>query len=136
MPLEIDLGFSQKLENVPIRWHITLENLQQWPIAVANPAREESDLEGNLTTEDVGFFQNVIQHTIVGIELFPDSGFNLRFGYNFRRGEELSIVDERNFSGLSGGIGIKMNKVRFSYTYARYSSSASSSFFGINIDLQ
>ncbi|WP_066218475.1 type IX secretion system protein PorQ [Formosa haliotis] len=136
LPLEIDLGFSQKLENVPIRWHVTFENLQQWPIAVANPARDETDLEGNQTSEDVGFLKNVFRHTIVGAELFPDSGFNIRLGYSFRRGEELRIVDERNFSGLSAGIGIKMNRMRFSYTYARYSSAASSSFFGINIDLK
>ncbi|MFB9052249.1 type IX secretion system protein PorQ [Formosa undariae] len=136
LPLEIDLGFSQRLENVPIRWHLTLENLQQWPIAVANPARSTSDLEGNKTSEDVSFLSNVIRHTIIGAELFPESGFNLRFGYSFRRGEELRIVDERNFSGLSAGIGIKMNKLRFSYTYARYSSASSSSFFGLNIDLQ
>ncbi|WP_299779521.1 type IX secretion system protein PorQ [uncultured Formosa sp.] len=136
LPFEIDLGFSQKLENVPIRWHVTLENLQEWPIAVSNPARVESDLEGNQTEEDVTFVQNVFRHTILGAELFPDSGFNIRIGYSFRRGEELRIVDERNFSGLSAGIGIKMNRMRFSYTYAKYSSAASSSYFGINIDLQ
>lgn len=136
LPFEIDLGFSQRLENVPIRWHITFENLQQWPIAIANPARVESDLEGNQTSEDISFLGNVMRRTIVGLELFPESGFNIRLGYSFRRGEELSIVDERNFSGLSGGIGIKINKVRFSFTYARYSSASSSSFFGINIDLQ
>jgi hypothetical protein len=27
---------SQELENVPIRWHLTLENLQQWNIAFSN----------------------------------------------------------------------------------------------------
>ena len=27
LPFEIDLGFSQKLKNVPIRWHLTFENL-------------------------------------------------------------------------------------------------------------
>ncbi|QDO94805.1 type IX secretion system protein PorQ [Formosa sediminum] len=136
LPFEIDLGFSQKLENVPIRWHVTLENLQEWPIAVSNPARVETDLEGNQTEEEVSFVQNVMRHTILGAELFPDSGFNIRLGYNFRRGEELRIIDERNFSGLSAGIGIKMNKMRFSYTYAKYSSAASSNYFGINIDLQ
>jgi hypothetical protein len=32
LPLEIIAGVSE-LENVPIRWHLTLENLQQWNIA-------------------------------------------------------------------------------------------------------
>jgi hypothetical protein len=33
LPLEIIAGVSKELENVPIRWHLTLENLQQWNIA-------------------------------------------------------------------------------------------------------
>jgi len=136
LPFEVSLGLSQTLEHVPIRWHVTLENLQEWPIAQPNPARESMDLSGNSTSENVGFVGQVIRHTIVGLELFPESGFNIRLGYNFRRGEELRIVDQRNFSGISTGIGIKMNKMRFSYTHAKYTSAANANFFGLQIDLQ
>ena len=135
LPFEIDLGFSQKLKNVPIRWHLTFENLQQWPIAAANPARVTTDLSGNQTQEEIGFLSQLIRHTLVGAELFPDRGFNIRFGYSFRRAEELRILDQRNFSGLSFGIGIKFNKLRFSYTHARYSSASNTSFLGVQISL-
>ena len=73
---------------------------------------------------------------IVGIELFPESSFNVRLGYNFRRGEELRIVEQRAFAGVSGGFSVKLNKVRLSYTYAKYSRAAASSLFGLNINLQ
>lgn len=136
LPFEVDFGMSQTLEHVPIRWHLTFENLQEWPIGRPNPARDQIDLEGNVTSEKVGFFNNVLRHTLVGAELFPDRGFNLRIGYNFRRAEELRILEQRNFSGLSFGIGLKLNKMRFSYTHARYSSAANTSFFGLQIDLQ
>ena len=136
IPFEVAFGMSQRLENVPIRWHVTFENLQEWPISRPNPARITSDLSGNQSSEKVGFLGQVIRHTIVGAELFPEGGFNIRLGYNFRRGEELRIVDQRNFSGLSAGISIKMNKMRFSYTHAKYTSAANSNFFGLQIDLQ
>ncbi|WP_166966239.1 type IX secretion system protein PorQ [Yeosuana marina] len=136
LPFEIDFGMSQRLENVPIRWHITFENLQEWPIAVSNPARVTTDLSGNQTPEKVGFLGKAIRHTILGAELFPEGGFNIRLGYNFRRAEELRIVDQRNFSGLSAGFSIKLNKMRFSYTHAKYTSAANSNFFGLQIDLQ
>lgn len=136
LPFEVDFGMSQTLENVPIRWHVTLENLQQWPIAVSNPARVTTDLSGNQTPEEIGFLGKVIRHTILGAELFPEGGFNIRLGYNFRRAEELRIVDQRNFSGLSAGFSIKLNKMRFSYTHAKYTSAANSNFFGLQIDLQ
>ena len=136
LPLEIDFGISQKLENVPIRWHLTIENLQQWPLAVSNPARVTTDLSGNQTEEKIGFLGKIIRRTIVGAELFPEGGFNIRLGYNFRRAEELRIVDQRNFSGLSAGFSIKMNRMRFSYTHAKYTSASNSNFFGLQIDLQ
>lgn len=136
LPFEVNFGMSQTLENVPIRWHITLENLQEWPIARPNPARSTSDLSGNQTDEKIGFLGQVMRHSIFGAEIFPEGGFNIRLGYNFRRGEELRIVDQRNFSGLSAGFSLKMNKMRFSYTHAKYTSAANSNFFGLQIDLQ
>ena len=136
LPFEVSLGLSQRLEHVPIRWHVTFENLQEWPISRPNPARETSELSGASSSEKIGFVGQVIRHTILGAELFPESGFNIRLGYNFRRGEELRIVDQRNFSGISAGISIKMNKMRFSYTHAKYTSAANANFFGLQIDLQ
>lgn len=135
LPLEIDVGLSQTLQNVPIRWHLTFENLQQWPIATPNPARATTDLSGNQTQEKIGFLSQLIRHTIVGVELFPRRGFNLRMGYSFRRSEELRIEELRNFSGLSFGIGVKFNKLRFSYTHARYSLASNTSFLGMQISL-
>lgn len=136
LPLEIDLGFSQRIPRVPIRWHLTFENLQQWDLAFRNPARATEDLEGNITEEDITFIDNLVRHTIVGAELFPEGGFTVRLGYNFRRSEELRIVNQRSFAGLSAGFSIKFNKLRLSYSYARYNSAASSSFFGLNLDLR
>jgi len=135
IPLEVDAGISQLADGVPIRWHVTFENLQQWNLAFRNTARDETDLEGNTVADDPGFFNNLLRHTVLGAEIFPEGGFNLRLGYSFRRSEELRIIDQRSFAGLSGGLSIKFNKLRLSYTYARYSSAASSSFFGLNLDL-
>ncbi len=136
MPFEVVLGISQKLKKAPIRWHVTLENLQQWDLAFRNTARDIEDLTGNVTADDPSFMNNALRHTILGAELFPDGGFSIQLGYNFRRGEELRIQDQRAFSGLTGGVSIKFNKLRFSYSYARFNRAASSSFFGLNINLQ
>lgn len=136
VPFELIFGASQILERVPLRWHFTMDNLQRWNVAFSNPDRETTDLEGNVTPENVNFFDHALRHMIVGIELFPESGFNIRLGYNFRRGEELRIVERRAFAGISAGFGIKLNKLRLSYAYSKYNSAASTSFFGLNIDLQ
>ena len=134
LPTEILFGVSQEVENVPIRWHLTLENLQQWNVAFANPARAIGSIDGSSEPEKVSFLGNAIRHVIIGAELFPRKGFNIRMGYNFRRAEELSIVEQRNFSGISVGFGIKFNKIKFNYSYSRYTVAANTSLFGLTID--
>ena len=135
LPLAIDAGISQLMENVPIRWHVTFENLQQWNIAFSNPNRAQGSLDGGSKEEKVSFFNNALRHVILGAELFPEKGFNLRLGYNFRRSEELRILDQRNFSGISVGFGLRFGKVKFDYSYSRYTVAANTSLFGLMIDL-
>jgi hypothetical protein len=136
LPLEIIAGVSQELENVPIRWHLTLENLQQWNIAFSNPARAESEIDGSSNAEKVSFFNNAFRHVIMGVELFPKKAFNLRLGYNFRKAEELRLLEHRNFSGVSLGFGLKLNKLKFNYSYSRYTLAGNTSLFGLTINFQ
>lgn len=136
LPLEIIAGVSQELENVPIRWHFTLENLQQWNITFANPERAESSIGGSSTDEKVSVMNNALRHVIMGVELFPKKSFTIRLGYNFRRAEELRLLEQRNFSGVSLGFGLKFNKLKFNYSYSRYTLAGNTSLFGLTINLQ
>lgn len=136
LPLDISVGVSKKLENVPIRWHVMLDNLQKWELSYSNPNRSETDMEGVVTEEKVNFFNNALRHVVLGVELFPDRKFNIRLGYNFRRGEEMRIVEQRHFSGITAGFGFKMKRLRFDYAYNRQTIAANTSLFGLTIDLK
>ena len=104
--------------------------MQQWNIGFSNPNRAIGSIDGSATQEKVGFLNNALRHVVLGGELFPTKGINLRFGYNFRRGEELRIIDQRNFSGISLGLGLKMGNIKFNYSYSRYSLAGNTSLFG------
>lgn len=134
-PFKVAIGGSYKLRYVPLKWHLTLDNLQQWNLAVPNPSNASSDLEGNITNENISFFTNAIRHLVIGAELFPDSPINLRAGYNFRRSSELKLQNARTFSGISFGFGIKMNKLRFNYAFSKYHAATNASTFSLQFDL-
>lgn len=136
LPLEIIAGVSQELEHVPLRWHLTLENLQQWNVSFTNPTQSETSLDGTTSEKKVSVFGNAIRHMILGVELFPKKAFNLRLGYNFRRSEELRILEQRNFSGISVGFGLKFNKLKLNYSYSRYTLAGNTSLFGLTINFQ
>ena len=135
LPLEVIAGISQELENVPIRWHLTLENLQKWKVGFANPARGEQTIDGEVIEEKVGFLGNAFRHVIFGAEIFPKKAFSLRVSYNFRRAAELKILEQRTFSGISAGFGVRFAKFRFDYSYSRYTLASNTSLFGLMINL-
>ena len=135
LPFKVALGASYKLEYVPLKWYITLDNLQKWNVSVANPSEQTIDLEGNVTQEKINFIGNTLRHFVVGAELFPESALNLRIGYNFRRAAELKLQNVRTFGGISLGFGIKMNKLKFNYAYSKFHSAANASTFSLQIDL-
>jgi hypothetical protein len=135
LPFKISLGASYKLDHVPLKWYLTLDNLQQWDVSVPNPSEETTDLEGNVTEEKIGFVSNTLRHFVIGAELFPESAINIRMGYNFRRASELKLQNVRTFGGISFGFGIKMNKIKFNYAYSKFHSATNSSTFSLQIDL-
>jgi len=135
LPLQISVGASYKLENVPIKWHFTMDNLQKWNIAVSNPSNSTSDFDGNITDEDINVFDNAIRHFTIGAELFSENVFNIRLGYNFRRGSELALNDTRTFAGFSTGFGLNFNKFSFNYAFTKYHPVSNTSTFSLLINL-
>ncbi len=135
LPMEIAIAGSYKLEDVPLKWHLTLSNLQSWSIARSNPSNSETDLDGNVEEEEINFFEEAIRHVVVGAEFFPDKAFNVRLGYNFRRAEELSLAETRTFAGFSAGFGLKMGRFKFDYAYTKYHPVTNSNTISLLIDL-
>lgn len=135
LPLEIALGGSYQLKYVPLKWYFTLDNLQKWDVSVPNPSEQTTDLEGNVTSEKIGFINNTLRHFVIGAELFPEKLINIRMGYNFRRAAELKLQNARTFSGISFGFGIKMNRFKFNYANSRFHAASNVSTFSLEIDL-
>jgi hypothetical protein len=136
IPFHVDLAFAKKLENLPLKWHIVFENLQQWDLSFENPNRGEEDLDGTTTPENLSVFNKFMQHLVIGGELFHGKALNLRLGYNFKRGHELKIEDNRVFAGITAGFGLKLNKFRVNYAFQKFSAAANVHTFGLNINLQ
>lgn len=135
LPFKVALGASYQLEYVPLKWYLTLDNLQKWNISVANPSNQTIDLEGNITTENINFLNNALRHFVIGAELFPEKAINFRIGYNFRRASELKLQNTRTFGGVSFGFGIKMNKFKFNYAFSKFHTAANASTFSLQLDL-
>lgn len=135
LPLQIQLGGSLQLEHVPLRLYGTLDNLQRWKLAYNNPSDSTTDFEGNVTSNEPTFINNLMRHVVVGAELFPDKGFSLRTGFNFQRAQELSLNNKRTFAGISFGFGLKVKRFKLNYAFSKYHIVADTHSFSLEINL-
>jgi hypothetical protein len=68
-------------------------------------------LNGSSQDEKVSAVNNALRHVIFGVNYFLKA-VNFRIGYNFRGQRNCGVVDQRNFSGISAGFGLKLNKLK------------------------
>lgn len=125
MPVQINLGLSTKMEYVPLELTLSLHDLQKF----------DSSVETNENGQKTKFGRKLIDHVSVGGELFPGQSFNIRFGYNFKRGNELKVEDNRVFAGLTYGFGFRISYFRFDFAHANYYQGANTNNFGLTVDL-
>lgn len=125
MPLQVNLGVSHRLEYVPLEVSLTFHDLQKFDIS--KPTNESG--------QKTQFGRKIMDHVSIGGELFPNQGFNIRLGYNFKRGNELRLDGVRTFSGLTYGFGIRIHAFRFDFAHANYYEGANSNHFGLVINL-
>ncbi len=125
MPFRIDMGYTKILKEFPLALTLSLHDLQQFNISQ----------QYNNNGQEVGFVRKIADHLSFGAELFPEQAFNLRLGYNVKRGNELAVLDQRSFAGLSFGFGIKISSFRFDYSHVRYHNAANLNQIGISLDM-
>lgn len=135
LPMEVLIGGSYELENVPVKWYVTLDNLQQWDVSVSNPSNQITTIDGTVTEERISFVNNALRHVVFGVELFPKSPVNVRLGYNFRKSQEYKLQNVRTFGGVSFGFGLKMKTLQLNYAYSKVHTASNISTFSLQIDL-
>ena len=121
----VDLGYTKILDEFPVALTITAHDLQKINIS--------QDYNNN--GQEIRWTRKLADHFSLGAEIFPQQPFNIRFGYNVKRGNELAVLDQRSFSGLSAGFGIKISSFRFDYSHVRYHNSSNVNMFGLTLDL-
>jgi hypothetical protein len=134
LPSNLTVGFSNSLRYLPLRWHLSFHHLNKWPLYFDNPEEATTNLGGGSDQPSSGIIKKVLRHSTFGVEFFPDGVFSIRLGYHSQRAAEMRILDVRNFSGVSFGVGIQMRRLRFQLTHSRYSVAGNRMFFGLTIE--
>lgn len=110
LPLNLELGLNYRLAHAPLRFSLTIHNMQHWNIAPAG--------------EEVKWFDMLFRHTIWAVDIVPKSEkFYLTVSYNHRRQAEMNITNVRSVAGLGLGLGMKIYKFRLGFAMSQYTKS-------------
>lgn len=113
MPLNLQLGLSYKLAHAPLRFSLTLHNLQRWDLSYASAA-----------AEPVKWYDNIFRHTVWALDILPKKDvFWATLSYNHRRRMDMRIPDVRSLAGFAIGAGIHVKSVRVGVAVSQYTKS-------------
>ena len=113
LPMDLEIGITQKLGHAPIRVSITMVDLTRW-----------TSNAYFTTGKEVKAGSIFINHFVLGAEFLPSEKFYVGLGYNFRRAYEMSAAGSSHAAGLSFGAGVNLKRLKIGVAYAKYHVSA------------
>ena len=125
VPFELSAALSYKLSKAPFRLFFAATELQKWDLRYndpLNPTSQTDPFTGEVTEEKpfVGFMDNLMRHTVFGVELNLGTLIFARLGYSYRQAAEMRAADAFNMSGFSFGVGLHVKNFEFSYARRNY----------------
>jgi hypothetical protein len=101
LPFSVEFGLSKKLAHAPLRFSLTLHNLQRWNLNYYSTLK---------TYKKPNFADMAFRHAIIAVEFVPSRNLYLTVSYNHRRNREMAMEGFKSMSGFSFGGGIKIHK--------------------------
>ena len=120
LPFDIQLGFSKKFKHAPLRFSLTLDNLQHWDLSYQSTNQPTDNLTGTVTTTKIGFADMAFRHAILAAEFLPSKNFYLTIAYNDRRQQEMTMSGFKSGAGFSYGGGIKLYKFQVGFGMTQF----------------
>jgi len=105
LPTDLRLTLSHRLEHLPLLLAVTASNLQA-------PGDAPSNVEG---------LSAAMRHLSFSGEFLFSETFNVRFGYNHRRHQDLKMNARLDMAGVGAGFGIKVNRFVLDYAFNSWS---------------
>ena len=138
LPAELQMGISYKLEHAPFRFSLLGHHLNRWDITYVNQSIQAKvdPLTGQLQEIKLpSFMEKLGRHFTYQCELLLSKSFNLRFGYDYHRRQEMKLEQRPGMSGFSFGVGLNFKRLTIDYGCAVYSSSGFNNMLTLKTDL-
>ena len=122
LPFQLEIGMSQQLKHVPLRFSQLFTNLQRWDLTyldLTDPANIPDPITVDVKSKTgiSKIADNAMRHVVLGAELTIAKVVSVRIGYNYQRRQELKIYGSAGMAGFSFGAGLRVKMFSLAYTY-------------------
>lgn len=125
LPFDVKLGTTFKPRYMPLRFTLTSNNLVSENVSNT----EERTGRSNEAVD------KVLKRVNFGAEVLLNSNFQMLFGYNHKRKQELRLTDLGGGAGFSYGLMLKIKRIEFRFSRATYHAAGGTSFISLRTDL-
>lgn len=124
LPIDVQFGFTKRFAHAPLRFSVTLNNLNHW----------DKKYFYNADGSEDSFSEMLFKHAIFGADLLLGDNFTVSLGYNYRISQELSVAGSK-WDGVTAGANLAINRVKLGASYSKLHVSSSSLLFNISYAL-
>lgn len=130
LPIDVRIGWSKALGNLPLNLSITAWNLTRWklPYWSGGDGASEPVLKQN-------FISNLFRHLVFGVEWKPTDRFYVDLGYNYKVKTDMSTYNRNFLSGFSVGAGFNVRGIGVGVAFAQPHKSAATLMLNITTNL-
>jgi hypothetical protein len=137
VPFEIQAGITQDLAHAPFRFNVLLQHLERWNLIYEKEAEGDPLFGGEVVPQNGfdRFADNLMRHTVFGVELLLGENFHLDVGYNYKRRQEMKMDSRPGMVGFSWGFGFKTSKFYLAYGRSSYHLTGGTNHFSLTTNL-
>jgi hypothetical protein len=141
LPFELQLGLSQGLRHLPLRFSFLYHTMQKWDLTYEDPlvvAENTDPITGEVQDQGgfADFGDKLMRHIVIGAELNITKFLSVRGGYNYGRRQDNGVSTKMSTVGFSWGLGLRISKFHFSYARSRYHLAGSPNYITLTFNLQ
>lgn len=148
LPLNLQLGLSYRFKHAPLRFSLTLHNLQRWNLGYELSGKQTYVVgsKKGITNEQwstmrengaVMWYDMAFRHVVFALDIVPKSEkFYLTLSYNHRRRMELNLKDQRSLAGFAIGAGVKIKQARVGFAFSQYTKGQYVYQFTVGMDIK
>lgn len=111
LPFDLQLAFSQRLQHLPVRYHIILHHLYTWNMLYNDPADPfaSTDISTSKVVEKSKgkkFATNLFRHISFALEVLPVKYVSLQVAFDYDTRYQMRTYAKKGLVGFSYGLGL------------------------------